>query len=258
MIKSAKLGGILPDDPSTWQDKLFLTIDIDWAHDEVLSYAIDLVDRSDIHATWFVTHNTPLLDRLRANPNYELGIHPNFNWLLAGDPRNGANSAEVLERLMRLVPEARCVRSHSMTQSTGLLQAFADAGLTHDANHFVPASSGVELKPWVLWNGMIRVPYCWEDDVFCIYRERGVAEPDVNETTRRGGLRVFDFHPIHLFLNTESMARYEKTRSLHQRPDGLAAHRYEGVGARVWLAHLVDAMSADVGVHEASPVWEAS
>lgn len=90
-----------------------------------------------MRATWFVTHDTPLLERLRANRNYELGIHPNFNWLLVGDQRNGANAIEVIERLMRIVPEARCVRSHSMTQSTGLLQAFSDAGLTHDANHFV-------------------------------------------------------------------------------------------------------------------------
>lgn len=245
MSISAKLGEIRLDEPSTWQDKLFLTLDIDWVHDEILANTIDLLDRWELQATWFVTHDTPLLERLRANPNYELGIHPNFNWLLAGDPRNGATAAEVIDRLMYVVPEARCVRSHSMTQSTGLLQAFSDAGLTHDVNHFVPASSGVELKPWLLWNGMLRVPYCWEDDVFCIYNEQGVAEPGIAETARRNGLRVFDFHPIHLFLNTESMTRYERTRSLHHKPKALSEHRYKGAGARAWLANLADLMNAD-------------
>ena len=249
MIRSARLSEIRPEHPSTWQDKPFLTIDIDWAHDEILADSIDLLDRSGAHATWFITHDTPLLERLRANPNYELGIHPNFNWLLVGDPRNGANAIEVIERLMRIVPEARCVRSHSMMQSTGLLQAFADAGLTHDANHFVSASSGIELKPWVLWNGMVRVPYCWEDDVFCIYRERGVAEPDVAATAQRSGLRVFDFHPIHLFLNTESMTRYEQTRSLHQRPYALAKHRYGGVGARSRLQALAAIIKGSQRMH---------
>jgi hypothetical protein len=67
----------------------------------------------------------------------------------------------------------------------------------------------------MLWNGMIRVPYCWEDDIFCTYRERGVPEPDVTASAQRSGLRVFDFHPIHIFLNTESMKRYEQTRSVH-------------------------------------------
>ncbi len=252
MTRSAKIADIRPDEPSTWQDKMFLTIDIDWAHDDVLADAIDLLDRSGVCATWFVTHDTPMLERLRANPNYELGIHPNFNWLMAGDPRNGANAAEVIDRLVRLVPEARSVRSHSMTQSTVLLHAFANAGLTHDANHFVPASSGLELKPWYHWSGMASVPYCWEDDVFCVYRERGVAEPDVVETARRNGLRVFDFHPIHLFLNTEAIARYEQTRSLHQQPDALVAHRYEGNGARSWLTQLAGIMNAGTTFRQAS------
>jgi hypothetical protein len=132
-----------------------------------------------------------------------------------------------------------------MTQSTGLLQSFANAGLTHDANHFIPVSSGVEPKPWYLWNGMVRVPYCWEDDVFCLYRERGVAEPDVAETVQRGGLRVFDFHPIHIFLNTESLDRYERTRSLHGDPQAMLQHRYSGYGTRSRLLDLLAFMKEE-------------
>ena len=137
------------------------------------------------------------------------------------------------------------MRSHSMTQGTSLLQAFVNAGLTHDANHFIPGSSGVEPKPWRLWNGMIRVPYCWEDDVFCLYRERGIAEPDVAETVRRAGLRVFDFHPIHIFLNTESMNRHEQTRDLHQHPEALIEHRYSGYGTRSMLLDLLALMNRE-------------
>ncbi|TSE31339.1 hypothetical protein LCC91_03300 [Tepidimonas taiwanensis] len=76
MTRSAKISEIKPDDPSAWEDRLFLTIDIDWVHDTVLADMIDLLDRFDVHATWFVTHDTPLLERLRDNPRYELGIHP--------------------------------------------------------------------------------------------------------------------------------------------------------------------------------------
>lgn len=240
MTVSARLVDIRPEDPRTWQGKIFVTIDVDWAHDDVLADSIDLLDRSGASATWFITHDTPLLDRLRANPNYELGIHPNFNRLLAGDFRNGRSAEEVISQLMQLVPEARSVRSHSMTQSTGLLQAFVSAGLTHDANHFIPASSGIQLKPWLLWNGMIRVPYCWEDDVFCTYRERGVPEPDAIDVVQHDGLAVIDFHPIHLFLNTETMARYEQTRDAHQSPDALMEHRYTGFGTRSRLLELLD------------------
>ena len=138
---------IHPDDPSTWENKNFITFDIDWAHNDVMSDTIDLMERFDIAATWFVTHDTPLLKRLRANPKFELGIHPNFNFLLAGDPRNGATAEEVVDRLLEIVPEAKVVRSHSTTQSSRLLEIFEKKGLTHDCNHFIPEQAVIKLKP---------------------------------------------------------------------------------------------------------------
>ena len=67
---------ILPGDPLTWESKLFITFDIDWAHDEVLSDTIDLIEQADVAATWFVTHDTTLLERLRNNPKIRIGHSP--------------------------------------------------------------------------------------------------------------------------------------------------------------------------------------
>lgn len=237
MIKS-----IDPKQPSSWRGKVFLTLDIDWAHDEVIDHAADLLEAADVPATWFVTHDTPQLVRLRENPRFELGIHPNFNWLLQGDDRLGRTAREVVEKLLRLVPEAVSVRSHSMTQSTGLLHLFADLGLTHDVNQFVPASVAGGLQPWTLWNGMTRVPYFWEDDVFCAYRERGDVELSALEALALNGIKVFDFHPIHLYLNTEQMERYEYTRGVHNLPKRLVKHQFTGEGAATWLGQVVAAL----------------
>jgi len=143
---------------AAWKDSLYLTFDIDWAHDEVLKDTIDLVESADVAATWFATHDSLMLERLRANEKFELGIHPNFNFLLDGDARNGSSAQEVIAHCKSIVPEATVVRSHSMTQSSGLLNLFKEVGVTHDVNHFVPYFIGVSLKPWRLWNGMIRVP----------------------------------------------------------------------------------------------------
>lgn len=44
---------------------LYLTFDVDWACDEVLADTIDLVEEADVCATCFVTHDAPLLKRLR-------------------------------------------------------------------------------------------------------------------------------------------------------------------------------------------------
>ncbi len=99
--------------PETWKGKLFLTFDLDWAHDDVIGDVIDLVESVDISATWFITHRSKALDRLRANPNFAIGIHPNFNPLLLGDTTNGTIATEVLKRIKAIVPEATSVRSHS-------------------------------------------------------------------------------------------------------------------------------------------------
>lgn len=231
-----KIAEIRPEIPDTWQDRIFLTFDIDWACDAVLADAIDLVEAAGVPATWFVTHSTPLLVRLRANDKFELGIHPNFNFLLEGDPRNGANAAEVVDRMLELVPQARSVRSHSMTQSSRLLQLFKDRKLTHDANHFIPEHSGIELRPWLHWNGLIKVPYCWEDDAHCMHDQYS----DVESMSKRSGIRVLDFHPIHVYLNTERMERYESTRSIHHLPEKLLAHRSaHHQGAREVLKSLL-------------------
>jgi len=228
------------EDAETWQNSLYLTLDIDWAHDEVLNDTIELVQKYQVSATWFVTHKTPVLERLKENTKFELGIHPNFNFLLQGNHDAGRTAKDVIQRCLAIVPDATAIRSHSMIQSSGLLEIFKECGLTHDANHFIPQHTGIQLKPWLLWNGLVRVPYGWEDDVHILY-ELGVPQKSPKEIALRKdtGLKVFDFHPIHVFLNTESLDRYERTRPLDQNPKELIKHRYQGYGTRNRLIELL-------------------
>jgi len=243
MAAPGTIASIDPDDESTWRGRIFLTFDLDWAHDRVIQDTIDLVEAADVPATWFVTHASPVLERLRGNPKFEIGVHPNFNTLLDGSQRREGGTQEILEEMLKIVPEAKSVRSHSMTQSSVLLTAFRAAGLTHDANHFIPASVASDLRPWKLWNGMTRVPYFWEDDLFCIYGDFR-PEPDVASAASRGdGIKIFDMHPIHIFLNTEHIERYEGTRAIHQIPNELMGHRYQGYGTRNRLLDLLAIMT---------------
>lgn len=196
---------IIPEDSSTWKDRTFLTLDIDWAPDFVLEAAIEKVEEMRVPATWFVTHATPLLERLRQSGLFDLGVHPNFDRALFG--KGGPTASETIKDIMEIVPEAVSVRSHSMTQSTKLQDLFGSFGLTHDCNHFIPCQAEMEVKPWRLWNDMIKVPYIWEDDIDILYG------PSSMEKSRKvEGMKVYDFHPIHLYLNTADMAAYEKAK----------------------------------------------
>lgn len=223
-----------PHRPESWEGKRFLSFDIDWAHDDVLADTIAMVEQAGIPATWFVTHDTPLLAVLRANPKFALGIHPNFNELLNGSPRAGADAGAILDALMQIVPEAKVIRSHSLAQSERMVDAFHARGLSHISNFFIPAESG-PLRPWHVWDGMVCIPHGWQDNVSM--RMHGRMQPP----QWQGGVQVYDFHPIHVFLNSENVARYESARADFRDPAALLSHRgTDANGARFTLQRVME------------------
>ncbi|MCM2284775.1 MAG: hypothetical protein NDI81_08345 [Desulfobacula sp.] len=239
-MRFASLASIDIKNKADWQDRFYLTFDVDWASDEVLAYAIDMVEQSGVAATWFITHETHMLSRLRANPLFELGIHPNFNALLIGQAEKGEDHCSIIKRLLDIVPEAKTVRSHSLTQSTHLLNMFVELGLTHDSNVFIPWHAGGELYPWQNWNGLTRIPYCWEDHVAIITNRF-----DLDGVCAAKGIRVLDFHPIHLALNTDSIERYEKAKPFQRDWKILCNMANKGDGVRTSLEILLSKGAED-------------
>ncbi|MEZ5918576.1 MAG: hypothetical protein R3D66_01195, partial [Alphaproteobacteria bacterium] len=188
-------------------------------------------------ATFFATHDTPVLEELRAVNTIEIGIHPNFNPLLREDGQKGRTAQSVLDDILTIVPEAKAVRSHSVVQSSFLWDMFAKAGLTHECNDFIHHASQMQLKPWHVWNGLIKAPYFWEDDVACLYGEGFSTQSCLN----REGLKIFDFHPIHVYLNTETLDRYENSRASHRDPGSLLQFRNtDQKGTRDALLELLE------------------
>ena len=144
------------------RDSVYITIDIDWAIDELLSDTIDLLEESNVKCTFFVTHDTPLISRIRSNENFEVGIHPNLNPLLHESNSNTLTARNLFEDLLEIVPEAKSFRCHSMANSSKILELAFDLGLKYDCNYFVPYQAKVHLKPWFIWNGILRIPYFWD------------------------------------------------------------------------------------------------
>lgn len=227
------LSKINPKNINSWNKKTFLTFDIDWAHDEIISDTIDLVKQFSVPSTWFVTHDSPILKMFSLETKFELGIHPNFNPLLNGNSQK--NSSDVLKECFDIVPNATSVRSHSLTQNERLIDLFRDFGVSHVSNNFIPANCGINLKPFFLWDEMVIVPHCWQDNVSL---KMNLSFPTLNDFEEE--LYVFDFHPIHVFLNCENLNRYESTRSIHQKPDELVKYRFEGYGIRSRLIELLE------------------
>lgn len=220
---------------------VLVTLDVDWAPDFAIDLAAEELLRNRVRATWFVTHDSPAIQRLRSYPElFELGIHPNF---LSGSS-HGATPREVLSHCLELVPEAVSARTHCLFQSTPLLCEMIDSTpIRLDGSLYLPHAASISPVPYE-WNGrrMLRVPHFWEDDF-----EMARARPNwrVESLLANGdGLKVFDFHPIHVYLNSRTPDAYNRVKgTASQLPEvteaNAAPHVQAGAGARTVFMDLV-------------------
>ena len=221
-----------------------LTLDIDWAPDFVIDRVAQILIENGVKATWFVTHQSEAIERLRAsNELFELGIHPN---MLYGST-HGKTEDEVLTYIKHIVPDAISMRTHSLYQtSSWLVKAAKDYGVSIDVSLFLPKAANLHPHQ-IKWHGssLWRIPYFWEDD-----SEMFEDDPIWSISDKRlnvSGLRIFDFHPIHIALNTDSFEKYEKLKQL--QPLGawdeefIEAHVSKGRGPLNLFIELVNQLA---------------
>jgi len=211
---------------------LAFTCDIDWAPEEVIADTLNIFETFGVKCTMFSTHHS--LELTKASRQlFEIGIHPNFHPLLRG----GSNISydDILDEILDIHPEAVGVRTHTMMQSIPLLQKFADKKMLYEANTFMPYQYG--LKAFKLWNNLVRIPFNWEDDVHWAY---GYSFEDAGMEIDTDELVIFDFHPIHIYLNTENKYRYNEAKNYLNDPKKLLDYRNSEVpGTRDLLMNLL-------------------
>lgn len=231
--KFSIISKIIPEKINTWEKKIFVSFDTDWAHDEVILDTYNLISKYNVQSSWFITHNSEALNILKKDASVELGIHPNFNELL-NNQENQKNQNKIISSLMEVVPNAKIVRSHSLLQSERLVDLFNEYKLSHISNFYIPYSSLINIKPFKLWNESIITPHHWQDNVELRMKEN--LKKKINFDI---GLHIFNFHPIHIYLNTENINRYINIKNFYHQPQKLIKYRYEGYGVRNFLEDLL-------------------
>lgn len=222
---------------------IYLTFDMDWADDTVLEYFYHLLKRWDVPATVFVTHSTELLQKFRDDSKIELGIHPNFNKLLHGDSDAG-NYKQVIDAMINLVPEAISYRSHALTDSSLIIQYCAEKGIKYNVNTFFHPQNGMRVVPYKR-SGITMLPFFFEDDIWLLERERKPLQYYLSDAFTAP--RIFNFHPIHLYLNCETYQRYEEAKTFYHNPEKLHDFRNRKEGMENIFARLVEsAKQADM------------
>lgn len=183
----------------------YLTFDIDWAEDKMMEPILEELLKRRMKSTWFVTHDTPLLQVFRKHSDLvDLGIHPNF---LDGTT-HGESEEEILQHVLALVPEARVIRTHNVFQSGPLLSKIANLkSIQLDSSIFLPEMSNILPVKHLTPNGpLFRLPIFWADD-YELLKPQSEWSPE--KYFKKVGHRVFLFHPVHLFLNSAEFRDYE-------------------------------------------------
>ena len=234
---------------------VYITMDMDWANDGVLCDTIALTEELNIPVCFFITNDTPMLKTLRNHPLFTLGIHPNF--LPQMNSQSSKSFRETLAEMKALVPEAKVLRCHALVDATPILVTAKEMGFYADMNLFIPFSSDITLKPFYHVTGLKRLPFFYEDDAWAA--ETDAPSPESHLTSGGDTLRIFNFHPIHLYLNMENMERYNRAKPYYHEFEKLAPFVNHGpdMGARDFLTALVKtAKEQNIRFGEVSEIWK--
>ena len=229
-------------------DDVAITLDIDWAPDFAIDSTAALLAEAGVKATWFVTHASPAVDRLRTRPDlFELGIHPNF---LPGTTHGGSPEA-ILAHCLEIVPDATSIRTHGLAWSSLLLERVLDRPqLSVDVSIFMPLAPALQpVEFWWRKTMLLRAPYYWEDSC-------EMSKPSASWTldVLRGngaGLKIFNFHPIHVHLNSNDFERYRAVKAqagdLKSAGRDLLPVQPAGEGAGILFRELLELLSNQGG-----------
>jgi hypothetical protein len=217
------------------------TVDVEWAHSEVLADVVRLFDDHGVKATFFCTHPGPI-------PGHERGLHPNYRrngdtvrkfFATRSDERKEYTDDElsrfVLSKTKEFAPEAVGVRSHSLYYDSSLLPIYAELGLQYDSSYFLPLEPA--LRPVQKEFGVLELPIFYMDHHDLVARASDFRIDSLGLDTP--GLKVFDFHPNLVFINARDNEQYLRSKPSYKDPDALRALRERRRGVRSLFVDLL-------------------
>ncbi|MCT7473096.1 polysaccharide deacetylase WbmS family protein [Aliarcobacter cryaerophilus] len=202
-----------------------LSFDIDFAPDYMITYLLDILDSyKDIKATFFITHNSKIIDRIRNNKNYELAIHPFDN----AQSTQGKGLNNIIDNLLEVVPESIGNRFHRLEHS------YNSFFILKNKNQFYDASLFRFNLPFAVPTyhediNLVLIPYTFEDGT-CGGMGHSMKLRDIDLFSP--GIKGISFHPLNLYLNcsdgTKRRELFEEYKNINL-VDKLTIERYRNL-----------------------------
>ncbi len=204
---------------------LAVTSDTDWAHQDIWNYMQDILSEYGIKATVFCTN------KLSVSKDHEIAIHPFF--------KNYETEKDVLEDLLRIYPTARGIRSHRLRISSEILDTCSKLGLKYDSSYQMIWQ---KTFPFYIRKNLIELPIYFMDDLNIIFKKGFTLKNHGlhNSKDTLSSMKIFIFHPIHVYLNTNDLSHYRMVKDMTQKPDLLVKFRNKGKGTCSLFITLLD------------------
>jgi len=229
-------------------DSICLTVDVEWAHKDILAWMLHEFDIRKLKATFFCTHAGVSVE------GHERGLHPNFRRTgdtltqflreIGPDQFASRSDEEVLRYVVKAAqayaPEAIGVRPHSLFYCSELVPIYLECGLVYHSGIILPLATG--LRPFVKDNGFVEMPIYYMDHLDIIAQ---ISDFHLeNLALESAGMKVFDFHPNMVFINAHTNQDYLDSKVDYHNPDGLLKRRRGGRGVRTLFLELLDFLAA--------------
>jgi len=217
-------------------DEVVITLDIDWAPDYMIDFVADELRKRNIRATWFATHTNRVIKDLEIDPLFEVGIHPKGQSVDEVDKK-------IKERKVDF-PSAISIRTHGLLQASSLRRIERlDHGLLIDSSTYLRGMPNISPF-FTYYDGepLFNVPFFWAED-----GEFFTPNPSFNITPiiNTPGLKVLDFHPVHIYLNSPSMEPYNDAK-IRMKPKQLSDWDEDGASRFIHHEKGIQTMFLDL------------
>jgi len=176
------------------KETIFLSFDIDWVPDYMLRLTADLVSHLDV--SFMHTHSSSVCKQVAES--FPCGIHPN----LQKNSDQGDGIDDSIKFLRQLGVDFETCRFHVLNYGYPDLIKLSENGTKLDSSTIL--FNGKNIIPTYHHDlDMILAPYFWEDGIYLRGKELRDNTDIIDWETP--GLKIFDFHPLDVYLNTNSM-----------------------------------------------------
>lgn len=170
-----------------------LTFDTDNCPELAIEFVQKRLERHGLAGTFFCTQRYESL----SEPN-EAATHPFLREFYKLD-----EMFKPLDKLIEQIPEAIGNRCHQLTSNGALYRHLAEKKFLYDSSW--PMYMHNNIKPIRLHTGVLELPIFYAENLII---DQGMSESFL-DGLRAPGLKVFLFHPVHIFHNSNKKTFYE-------------------------------------------------